>query len=156
MKFKKKKKIVGVTYTGELFPSIVRPKFADTLKFPSNITELGTMNITDLIGKYTALYAYANQALSAANIEILKCQSAIDLMKQYLTRSNPMMNSQEKWRRDASVDSDPRMEKLIKDQNVARQRKEQCQMYVANFDKYIAALSRELTRKTHESDFARK
>ena len=55
MKLKHKEAtITGGSYKFTL-PAFPRPVFADTLKFPQDITELETENVSDLLGKYTQM-----------------------------------------------------------------------------------------------------
>lgn len=145
------KQLSGVTFTfNHQLPEIKRPKFADTLRFPDDITQLTTQNVSELLGKYTSLYSYANQELSRINAEIIRLQSRSSLRTNQVFRTNPSMNAQERWRRDAVLSTDSKMEEIERDLGRYKMQKEFTQMYVENFDKYIAALSRELSRKTHD------
>jgi hypothetical protein len=146
MRFPKK---VTVKFS-EKFREIPRPKFADALRFPDDITELASANVSDLHAKYSELYTYANQELARANIAILKLQTEETFLKSKIFVENPRINHLERWKRDCLIDADPRMEEIYRLLSKFRVEKEYAQMAVTNYDKYINALSRELSRKTAE------
>ncbi len=134
-----------------LFPEIQRPPFADTLSFPADLTKLESSNISELHGKYTALYAYANQELSKANVTILRLNTKISIETNRLLRERPSLNHQERWRRDAVLDGNPVIEAITAQIGQVKVLKTYAEMHVVNFEKYLAALSRELSRKSFES-----
>lgn len=146
----KPKTVAGVNIKYRLFPETRRPAFADTLRFPSDVTALAAVNVSDLHGKYTELYAFANQELCRINVEILALQTKQSQRKNAMFRHRPGMNGQERWRRDAIIDCDPEMERLESALAKKKQEREYTSMYLQNFDRYLTALSRELSRKMHE------
>lgn len=150
MKLKKQAVREGVVLNYKRFPEIPRPKYADTLRFPTDITRLTAQNVSELLGKYTELAAYTSQELSRINIEVLRLQTEISSRRNFLFHRNPSMNAQERWRRDAVLDSDFGMEKFDREISNQKMRKEYTEMFLGNFEKYITALSRELSRKTHD------
>lgn len=143
----------GRSFTKLGLPEVFRPKFASTLVFPSDITELTAQNISDLIGKYTLLYSYANQELSKLNVLILQSERREEIRVNDLFRTRPSLNQIEKWRRDSVLAEDTEIEEIRTNINRLQIQKEFTQMYLSNFDRYVNALSRELTRKTHESPY---
>jgi hypothetical protein len=149
MKVRLKNKPVGVEFSAK-FPAFLRPKFADTLRFPHDITDLTAQNVSELIGNYTELYAFANAEVARLTVEILKMETQISLRKASMLREQPSLNAQERWRRDTVLDCDfvviganSRIDDFKADKEFALMAKD-------NFDRYLTALSRELTRKTHE------
>jgi hypothetical protein len=148
MKIKKKEQLVsGSQVSYSLFPEIKRPKWSDSLVFPDDVTRLEASNISELHGKYTALFAYANQELTKINVEILRLQTEDSVLRNRLLRKSPALNSQERWRRDSVLDSHSDIERLEIRVAQLKMAREHATMYCQNFEKYIAALSRELSRK---------
>ena len=142
--------------TDEAFKRIHRPKFSDRLKFPDDITELSPANVSDLLGKYTQMYAFANQELALVNVKLLALQTDESRRVTALFCSNPTLNQQERWRRDAVVDTDKKIQEISREVSLCKQKKEMLQMFLANYDRYLTALSRELSRKSHEQDLGRR
>jgi hypothetical protein len=140
---------VKVTFSSK-FNEIKRPKVADTLMFPSDITELTSANVSDLHAQYTELYTYANQELAKANVAIIQLQTEEAFLRNKIFIESPRINQLERWRRDSLVEADPRLEAIHKSLVKFRVEKEFAQMAVTNYDKYINALSRELSRKAAE------
>jgi hypothetical protein len=155
MKLKTQSSVVGVARTTANFPLLPRPRFADTLRFPADITELTAANVSELLGKYTQLYAYANQELALLGVRLLRVQFQRDIRRNEIFRKRPGLNGIERWRRDAVLDEDSQMEQLGAAENLIERQKVMLQMAQTNFDRYLVALSRELTRKTTEGFPAR-
>lgn len=132
-----------------------RPKFTDTLRFPDDITQLTATNISELLGKYTKLYVYANQNLAKANVALLRLDTRESLLRNAIFRSRPSLNGLDRWRRDAIISEHPEMESIIKHRGHHLQQKELLTTLVANFDKYLVALSRELSRKSFDRETTR-
>jgi hypothetical protein len=133
------------------FPEIRRPSFTDTLKFPSDITSLTAANVSDLHGKYTMLFAFALQNLAQINIAIIQYQTEDSLVRNKIFKDRPFVNHQERWKRDAVIDADSQVEAVMAKLAKKKMERETAQMFVTVFEKYIAALSRELSRKTKET-----
>lgn len=133
-----------------LFPAINRPSFADSLSFPDDVTSLTARNVSELHGKFTAMFAYACQNMANINVEILHLEAQLDETKAGIYHRSPHVNAQERWRRDAVLDSDPDIRAINLKLMRKRQEKEMTQMYLTAFERYIAALSRELSRKSVE------
>ncbi len=152
MVFKKKTALSGVSIVYGNFPVIERPSFTKTLKFPEDITELGAKNISDLHGKYTLLWTFASQDLARVNVQILAVETSISFRRNAIFRNRPMINQQDRWKRDAILESDPDIENLELQLAQAKAEKEQIQMWLNNFDRYLTALSRELSRKMNDQD----
>lgn len=148
---KKTTPVVGNQFTASLgFLEVQRPAYADTIRWPDNITLLSASNISELHGKYTQLYCFANQGLAKINMDILRLQTEDSLRRNKIFRTSPHINSQERWRRDTVIDSDPEIERITKEIADKKQEREFVQMYVNNYDRYLTALSRELSRKSHD------
>ncbi len=136
-------------------PTVARPKFTDSLKFPEDITELGSANCSELLGKYTLLWSYVNQDVSNLKVRQLKLQQREQLRLNQIFRENPAVNRLEKWRKDSVIAEDTYIEAIRSAMLTTNMQLETMNMYLANFDRYINALSRELTRKTHETSLHR-
>ena len=152
-KAKTKVSVAGSNVVGSLrklgsFYEIPRPAFADTLVFPDDVTKLEASNVSELHGKYTQMYAYANQELAKANVALLRLNARVSVRRNAVFRSRPTLNAQERWRRDAVLDADKDMEIIEAQITAVKMERTWAEMFVGNFEKYIAALSRELSRKT--------
>ena len=152
---RKPKEIHGVDLKYSSLPEFPRPKFTSTLRFPDDITELASANVSDLHGKYTQLFTFVNQELSRVNQELLRKHTEENQIRNVIFRERPTINSQERWKRDAVVSEDPRMESIAADVQGLNIQKLQLQMFVDNYEKYLTALSRELSRKGAERDYGR-
>lgn len=133
-------------------PDFNRPAFTDTLRFPEDLTVLSDANVSELLGKYTMLYAYAAQERSRAYLEELKADQELSQVEAGITSEAPQIQHIERWKRDAILASYPEIQKARMKQFMAVQRKEIAGTYASNYDRYVQALSRELTRKTAFSD----
>jgi hypothetical protein len=150
-------KAAGVDlFTSLRFQRIQRPKFADSLKFPEDITELSPASVSDMLGKYTQMYAYANQELSLLNVALLGLQTQEARRTTEMFKANPSLNHQERWRRDCVVDTDPQIMNIQMEISLTKQSREVVQMFLNNYDRYLTALSRELSRKAHDNDLSRR
>jgi hypothetical protein len=143
--------IVGSTVSFAKYQEFKRPAFTDTLHFPNDVTQLGASNVSDLLSKYTALYAFANAEMCRANVMLLRLDTAESLRRASLLRQQPTLNAQERWRRDTILDCDQEVGRIIAQRAQAKEAREIAQTARDNFDRYISALSRELSRKSFES-----
>lgn len=133
------------------FRRIERPSFIESLVFPADtITLLDSEQVSDLHAKYTLLYAYANQAFSETNVAILQLQNQRTERENEIYRSQPGINTLEKWKRDAKMKEDGKIESFNQSLMVANMRRITFEMMLQNFERFIAALSRELSRKHYE------
>lgn len=142
MKLKQSNKVEGIG-----LPQFKRPEYAATLRFPTDITELTAENITDLIGKYTALLCYAQGYLSGIVVSILDTEQRLSLTESKILIDEPRYIHLEKWKRDSLVKTDSRIRHLNYELSNNRKAKEIAEAFVANYERCIAALSKELTRK---------
>jgi hypothetical protein len=135
---------------------IPRPNFASTLRFPEDITQLESANVSELLGKYTLLLTFAAQDLSELNQAGLRLDVMEKNRKYDLFTEKPQMNSLEKHKREAFFETDRQMRELYKQRAAVNIRKCHTEMFIANFDRYIVALSRELTRRSMSEDRERR
>lgn len=77
-------------------PSIPRPAFTDGLKWPRDITQLPAHNLSDLLGKYTALKAYALDCQAKALTEELRIIGKLESAKTAIYIANPSIAHIEK------------------------------------------------------------
>ena len=154
MKLKPKVKppqTAGVTLHSPLFTAIQRPDFADTLKFPSNISTLSPANVSELHGKYTLLYSYANQEWSRN-----QRQHLIEKTEEERLFLVVALNDEDyKKARDAKT-KEVHLQKYENFRKVKERLRQlhieriTIEMWLKNFEMYIASLSRELSRKVHD------
>lgn len=130
------------------FPAVERPSWIDSLKWPEDITSLGPANLSELLGRYTALYAYACFVAAEATEADLCLQSQELLRRGTVFRQNPSVNGQARWKRDAYLITDAALEGVAISRGRHRIKAEWAKAYQAIYDRYIQALSRELTRRT--------
>lgn len=135
----------------KFFPLPQRPAYADKLKFPADITELTSANISELMGKYTEMYSYAAAEAAKAEVQLLLAETEERKTETRILNSRPNIVHLEKWRKDLVVDSDKTMLKLHEQVKKAQVRLRYAKMYLEIFDRYLNALSRELTRKTNDT-----
>jgi hypothetical protein len=155
MKIKKKEKqsfdASAFSVTLEL-PVFDRPAYADKTKWPADITQLTSQNISELIGKYTGLLAYVEAQMSKYDQEIIKAEAMLESKSTQMFLDNPGIAHLEKWRRDQKIASDDGVIIIKSALTIARVKKTQAAMYVKNYERQINALSRELTRKLASND----
>jgi hypothetical protein len=132
-----------------------RPEFADTLRFPNDLTQLAPANVSELHGKYTQLFVFANREATRLSVEIMRTETQESLAKSSMFRRFPAINSQERWKRDAVMDSDPEIENTRRQISSLRQEQETAKCFASNYTAYIAALSRELSRRMQEQGVSR-
>lgn len=145
----------GTLITYEEMPKVQRPKFVDTLRFPEDITELSAANCSELLGKYTLLWTFVNQDMARLKVRLLRLQHQEGVRVSEMFRHRPQLNQIEKWKRDSVISEDTQVESLRRQTSAINVELEYSGMYLANYDRYILALSRELTRKTHEQGLNR-
>ena len=133
-------------------PSVVRPSFADTLRFPDDITQLSAQNVSELLGKYTALQAFAIFEQAGLTIKELDKDREEALLRATIIGERPNIQHLDRWRRDDILTIDPRWLALQDRSRRISQRKVAVSAYVAIYEKYSMALSRELSRKTSSGD----
>lgn len=151
MKLKSKKSgaIIG-TETYVNLPSFERPKWADNLRFPDDITQLNAQNVSELIGKYTALLCYVQEQYSRLCVKLVSVESQAQQLESRIYLDTPQIAHLERWRRDQKINADSRMLGLKIRETEVRKHKEVTWSFVQNYERCISALSRELTRKTSD------
>ena len=132
------------------FPEVERPAFIDKLKFPEDLTQLTAQNVSALHGKYTQLYAFANQELAKLEIKTLRIRQQEAIRRNEIFVERPSINSLDKYRRDAVYKSDDKMESLGQEMFRLECAKVATVSFKDSYDRYLQALSRELTRKTSD------
>jgi hypothetical protein len=148
--------VTGSSISYSKFPVTGRPSFTDKLKFPEDITELTAANVSELLGKYTLLWSYVNQDRARLEVQLLRLQRLDSLRVNQMLRDNHRLNHIDKWRRDAVIAEDEQMETLKQQISSVQAELKYASMYLENYDRYANALSRELTRKTHEMPMSAK
>lgn len=144
---KKQVPLVQTTVSFAQYQAFPRPAFADSIRFPNDLTQLTAANLSDLLGKYTRLYAFANAEACKCNVSLLRIDTQESLRRATLLRERPFLNNQEKWRRDSVLDCDPAIMRYQSERLLAKQNRLFAETARDNFEKYIAALSRALTQK---------
>lgn len=137
-------------------PRVRRPKFADVVVFPEDITELTSQNISELLGKYTALFSYVQQELAITNRQLLALDTADKQRRNEMMRKRPGLSHIEKNKREAVFDSDEKIQEYYQRRQMNHQNRIAGEAFLAIYEKYIWALSRELTRKGTEENLGYK
>ena len=133
------------------FRQIQKPKFMETLIFPAEaITSMDSEQVSDLHAKYTLLYAYANQEMATVTVSVLRQHQKRNIRENQIFRRRPAINRLDKWRRENIIEEDHQIEQIRSTLSELQIRKEVLQMLLVNYEKFIAALSRELSRKMFE------
>lgn len=128
-------------------PQINRPKWADNLRFPDDLTEVTAANVSELLGKYTSLWAFVNEDACRTTQHLLRLDSAEQTRMNQMIGRRPALTTLEKFRRDQLFAVDPVIATYRREKKILHIHKAASDMFLANYDKYINALSRELTRK---------
>lgn len=129
-------------------PEFTRPAFLDTLRLPANITQLGDAELSDMLGKYTAAYAFASTQRAAEDIAMLDIENKIARRRATIMGQNlQMITTMERYRRDAILEIDDQLMDLQHLLKLHKQRREWAFTMVGSFDRILNTLSRELTRK---------
>lgn len=134
---------------GWLFKPIPRPAFTDALFFPDDVTKCSLSDVSRLHGQYTALYAYVVSECAKLGQEALRIESELFVRKNNVTRTG-LTYGKNKYKIDVEVRADMSMEKLHLKLHKVREHEEVTKRYLEIYDRYIAALSREMTRRTAE------
>ncbi len=132
-----------------MFKPVSRPEFTDTLSFPQDITALPSMEVSRLHGQYTALCAYAMAELAKADVQALKCRSECFVRKNNVARTGQTYG-RNKYQTDLQIRLDKHLENLELAAHKAEEQQILLKSYVEIFDKYIASLSREMSRRSSE------
>lgn len=156
MKLKRKPKkavesVVGADVAVDL-PVFERPKYADRLRWPDDITQLTAQNVSELLGKYTACLCYAEAQLAKYRQAILVAEDQFNRTKIRIYEEEPAIIRLEKNKRELKLDSDTGILTMKSRLKTLRRFEIAAQMYVTNYERKITALSRELSRKTASGD----
>lgn len=149
MKIRKPKlaPVTGASILFQNYQEFVRPSFTDRLRFPDDLTSLQLENISELIGKFTQLLAFANAEACRFKVDLMHVESAETLRRRELMLTQPAMNSLERWRRDSTLDLDMQVMELERRKISLRTQLLAAETARDNFDRYVWALSRELSRR---------
>ena len=108
------------------------------------------------MGKYTGLLAYAHQDLSELNRESLRLDAMERERRFAMMQENPRLNTLEKHKREAFYEADRTMRRVFNQRTYVNMSKEHTMMFMANYERYIAALSRDLTRRSLTDEKSRR
>jgi hypothetical protein len=149
IKAKKKEKTVDSGYSFVTkFPEIERPAFIDTLKFPADrLVQMTAEQVSEYHGKFTLLIAYAKQEATKVNIELIKLDAEEARLRGKMLTETPSMNTIDKWKRDALIEHDTRMMAHRQKVSFKQMERAYADTIIFNSEKFLYALSRELTRK---------
>lgn len=150
-KTNKSQPVGGEIFGSKSLPQFGRPAFADTLRFPADITSLDARNISELLGKYTAMYSFVNEQQGKISGKLLNLQTVESLLRNKMLRDAPSLNNLERWRRDTVLDADPAIETLFEQQQILKGQRDHAGVFLGNYERCITALSRELSRKMQDS-----
>jgi len=132
------------------FGKLTRPAFADKLVFPDDITAIDSSNVSELLGKYTQLAVFALNALSQISMAITLTESHFLRARNQLLKDKPTLLGTEKWRFDKVVENDDAFLALEQKMTEFKMKKEYLTGLTGTFEKFIYALSRELSRRGFE------
>jgi len=132
-----------------LFPPIERPTCTDTLKFPEDITKLSTQDVSRAHGQYQSLYAFAISQASKADVAVLRARSACMIQRANIARTGHTYGKR-KYDIDQLIRVDMKLQVLEQALLEEEIKQTSYKSYVEIFDRYAAALSREITRRTSE------
>jgi len=96
------------------------------------------------------LSVFAKEGLSDCRIEELVLFEKTKQMQSVIFRENPSLNSLNKHQIDRKFDEDNRIEGIRKKLSYQKQMSIFLDTRVESYDKYITALSRELSRRNNE------
>lgn len=129
-----------------------RPKFADSLVFPDDVTKLGNSNVSDLMGKYAALQAFVEQECCTWSIELLRTEEMLERAKDEYIRQNKGCLSFDRWRLDIKIRESDVVRALVRRRSNILAFKERAASMVRIYAQLINVLSRELSRRLSTSD----
>lgn len=133
-------------------PKAHRPKFADTLRFPADLTALQTENVAELHSMMALMYAYANGRRAEASAEVIRLEAALRLLNAGMFTECPGMAQLQKYQQAIKTESDPRWQRLTVALTKVRQQQEVYTAHMSNYDRFMFVLNRELTRRQGRGD----
>ena len=148
---KKEPEIIGSVISLEL-PIFERPKFADKIRWPNDLTQLTAQNVSELLGRFTQMVCYADAHWAKVQQEIMALEHVIHQRKIHIYEDSPSLIRLDKNKRELNLDSDPGIAILKSRLSRLKRAEIKDAMYVRNYERYVAALSRELSRKTASGD----
>jgi len=128
-------------------PKVERPDFADTLEFPHDITQLDPAGLTRLMGRYEVLRAYVLFDYADSKQMELDAQTKL---KEQISKCSMEVNTGAKTPKylvDREIESS---EEIILLRNIlvkAQSLKIRQEAYLEVYERFVSALSRELTRQ---------
>lgn len=132
-----------------LFKPLERPSYADSLSFPDDLSVLTSSQVSLLLGRYTAMHAYALSELSMVSVDEKRLETEIELAKNQTLR-DALNKGQKVSESRRAVAASLTLEKLHKTLGEVSAKKTHISSFAAIYDKYCSALSRELSRKSSE------
>lgn len=125
-----------------------RPKYASDLEFPDDITKITASEVSKLHARYIGLQTYALAERAKIDVKILEIESERNRLTTQKRSQLFTSGNHKQWEQKAIIDSavDKFEEKLLP----LRQTQILIQSRIDIFEKYIIALSRDLTRRQHE------
>lgn len=125
-----------------------RPRYADSIRFPDRLSELSPANVSDLIGQYTVLLAYAQEDLAELSREMVRLDYEEKSVTARMLVQRPQLNTIPKHQREGVIETDASILIIRRQQKEAAMKKEHTAMFVARFQSFISALSRDLSRRS--------
>lgn len=133
-------------------PEFQRPAFADTLRFPTDLTKLGAQNLSELMGRYAALLAFVEQEATTWEIQEIKTEQTLENTQTKLMVESPRLALLEKWRLDLRLRQEDSVKDLNRRLTVIRTLKVRARSLVKTYEQLIGILSRELSRRLSTND----
>lgn len=120
--------------------------------FPNDLTALAPANVSELLGKYTQLYAYALQCQADYAIAELKLKQEEAFAESRILSKEPNALHLEKWRKEAKLSTYPELQQFHSRWVVVSSGKKAAETFATIYQSYVSALSRELSRRSSISE----
>lgn len=135
------------------FPEFQRPKFADSVVFPADVTQLNSVEVSNLMGKYTQMQVWASAYAATLGMRIAETENLLDRIRVSVYAESPSTLS--------ALNKNEREEKLLTYPEVRNTKLKLRSMYAQKaeaeshaecYERFVMVLSRELSRKTANRD----
>lgn len=132
------------------FPPVERPTYTDKLRFPENLPALSGRDLGLYHGQYVGLHAYASSELSKLQGKILRAESELNAIH---TSRAIALSAQKypKWEIEIMIEGSEKWKEKKEELLLLQIKKESTFSMCLNFERYAAALSREMSRRASES-----
>lgn len=135
------------------FPEFSRPKFADSIVFPADVTQLTSVEVSKLMGQYTQMHVWAAAHAAQLGMRIAEMENLLDRTRVSIYQDSPgTLTALNKNEREEKLLTYPEVRTIKVKLRTLHATRQQAETHAQCYERFIMVLSRELSRKTASND----